>query len=273
MSALAAVPSSVTTWVLVRTWPSPSRMMPEPVPPSLPLDALMVTTLGVAFTAAAVMALTSSLLFTMTGPAWLLLLEPVDVTAWSAQQLRGPGDDSAADEAGGKNAGHEGGDAEGGLALRGVGRVGGVREPGWLPPKPPCWGWPKNGCLAVRVLAVRLLGLAEGGIPGCLAVTAAGPCWACSAALRTAGFPVPRAAVGRLVLRVHRLRGVVRVPVQPERRVLAALSPARGQPAGALKGPSFGVAGSRFSGEAPCAGFSVIRLPFILVCINYGRSH
>ena len=69
--------------MLVRTWPSPSRMMPEPVPPSLPLVALMVTTLGVAFTAAAVMAFTSSLLFTMTGPAWLLLLDPVDVTVRS----------------------------------------------------------------------------------------------------------------------------------------------------------------------------------------------
>ena len=37
-----------------------SRMMPEPVPPSLPLVALMVTTLGDALTAAAVMALTIS---------------------------------------------------------------------------------------------------------------------------------------------------------------------------------------------------------------------
>src|SRR5215218_9395085 len=48
--------------------------MPEPVPPELPLVALMVTTLGEAFTAAAVMALTLSLLLTMTVPGWLLLL-------------------------------------------------------------------------------------------------------------------------------------------------------------------------------------------------------
>lgn len=75
-AASAVCPSSVTTWVFVRMWPSSSRMMPDPVPPALPLVALMVTTLGVAFRAAAVMALTSSLLFTMTGAAWLLLLAP-----------------------------------------------------------------------------------------------------------------------------------------------------------------------------------------------------
>ena len=74
MSALATVPSSVTTWVFVRMWPWSSRMTPEPVPPSLPLAALMVTTLGDAFVAAAVMALTSSLLLTMTVSGWLPVL-------------------------------------------------------------------------------------------------------------------------------------------------------------------------------------------------------
>src|SRR6476620_6412759 len=52
--------------------------MPEPVPPVLPLVALMVTTLGEAFTAAAVMALTSSLLLTITVPGWPVL--PVEAS-------------------------------------------------------------------------------------------------------------------------------------------------------------------------------------------------
>jgi hypothetical protein len=75
--------------------------------------------------------------------------------------------------------------------------------------------------LAIRVLAVRLLGLAEGGVPGCLAVTGGGALLGvflrCSELL---GFRRRRAAVGRLVLRVDRLRGVVRGPVQPEGRIL-----------------------------------------------------
>ena len=84
--------------------------------------------------------------------------------------------------------------------------------------------------LAGRVLAVRLLGLAEGGVPGCLAVTGGvlrvrlagraallGVCLRCTELL---GFRCRGAAVGRLVLRVDRLRGVVRGPVQPEGRIL-----------------------------------------------------
>jgi hypothetical protein len=71
-AALAVAPSRVTTWVFVRIFPLSSRMMPEPVPPELPLEALIVTTLGVAFSAAAVMALTSSLLLTMTVSGWVL---------------------------------------------------------------------------------------------------------------------------------------------------------------------------------------------------------
>ena len=47
-------------------------------PPEPPELALMVTTLGEAFTAAAVMALTLSLLLTMTVPGWLLLLVAVE---------------------------------------------------------------------------------------------------------------------------------------------------------------------------------------------------
>ncbi len=77
-AAFAVLPSRVTTCVLVSTCPSPSRTMPEPVPPLLPLVALMVTTLGEALTAAAVMALTSSLLLTITVPGWPVL--PVEVS-------------------------------------------------------------------------------------------------------------------------------------------------------------------------------------------------
>ena len=79
MVALAVLPSRVTTWVLVRMWPSSSRMIPEPVPPSLPLVALMVTTLGDAFSEAAVMTFTSSLLLTITVPGWLPVLLTADV--------------------------------------------------------------------------------------------------------------------------------------------------------------------------------------------------
>ena len=56
------------------------------VPPSLPLVALMVTTLGEALRAAAVMALTSSLLLTITGPAWVVSL----VAAQSEGSLLSP---------------------------------------------------------------------------------------------------------------------------------------------------------------------------------------
>lgn len=45
-------------------------MMPEPVPPELPELALMVTTLGEAFWAAAVTALTLEVLLTITGVYW-----------------------------------------------------------------------------------------------------------------------------------------------------------------------------------------------------------
>src|SRR4029453_18841045 len=70
MEGLDVAPSSVTTWVLVRMWPWSSIMMPDPVPPSFPLVALMVTTLGDALAAAAVMTFTSSLLFTITVLDW-----------------------------------------------------------------------------------------------------------------------------------------------------------------------------------------------------------
>jgi hypothetical protein len=51
-------------------------MMPEPVPPELPELTLMVTTLGEAFCAAAVTALTLSVLLTMTGliAAWAVVV-------------------------------------------------------------------------------------------------------------------------------------------------------------------------------------------------------
>ena len=87
----------------------------------------MVTTLGEALRAAAVMALTSSLLLTITGPAWLRVARGGRGKA-VAQQGVAAGHHAAADQAGGHDAGHEGGDAEGRLALRGVRRV--VRKAG-----------------------------------------------------------------------------------------------------------------------------------------------
>ena len=60
-------PSSVTTWVLVRMCPWLSRTTPEPVPARPPADAEMVTTDGEAFWVAAVIWLTDSVLFTITG--------------------------------------------------------------------------------------------------------------------------------------------------------------------------------------------------------------
>jgi len=64
-AASATCPPRVTTWVFVRMCPSSSRMIPEPEPPDpLPLTA-MVTTLGEALTAAAVISVTLSSLLTM----------------------------------------------------------------------------------------------------------------------------------------------------------------------------------------------------------------
>ena len=110
-AALAVWPSRVTTWVLVRMWPWSSRTMPEPVPPELPLVALMVTTLGDAFSAAAVMALTSSLLLTMTVPGWLPVLAAAE-GAVAEEVARTDSGHAAAHEAGGEDARHQGSDAE-----------------------------------------------------------------------------------------------------------------------------------------------------------------
>ena len=117
MAALAALPSRVTTWVLVRMWPSSSRMMPEPVPPSLPLVALMVTTLGEALTAAAVMALTSSLLLTMTGPGLAAGCSRRRGVAGRRRDCRHRPSPLRRRQPGGEDAGHEGADAEAALRL------------------------------------------------------------------------------------------------------------------------------------------------------------
>jgi hypothetical protein len=47
-------------------------MMPDPVPPEVPELTLIVTTLGEAFCAAAVTAVTLSGLLTITGVYWLV---------------------------------------------------------------------------------------------------------------------------------------------------------------------------------------------------------
>ena len=83
MDGLAAWPSRVTTWVFVRMWPWSSITTPEPVPDELPAVTPIVTTLGAAFAAAAVTALTLSWLLTMIGALWAVDDVPV---AWGASR-------------------------------------------------------------------------------------------------------------------------------------------------------------------------------------------
>lgn len=58
--------------MLVRIWPEASRTLPDPVPPVVPERALIVTTLGEAFCAAAVTGLTLSGLLMTTGVYWVV---------------------------------------------------------------------------------------------------------------------------------------------------------------------------------------------------------
>ena len=76
MAALAVAPSRVTTWVLVRICPSASRITPEPEPDAFDEVAAMVTVEGVALAAAAVTALTESVLLTMVVPELAALSQP-----------------------------------------------------------------------------------------------------------------------------------------------------------------------------------------------------
>ena len=67
-STLAVLPPIVTTWALVRMYPSLVSTTPEPLPPDPEPETLMVTTDGDAAEEAAVTQLTSSrLLTTMAG--------------------------------------------------------------------------------------------------------------------------------------------------------------------------------------------------------------
>ncbi len=109
-------------------------MMPEPVPPSLPLVALMVTTLGVAFTAAAVMAFTSSLLFTMTGPAWLLLPDPVDVMAGSSSNCVAPATTPPPTRPAARMLATRVGTPKAALRFGAWAGLDAYGDPGWLPP-------------------------------------------------------------------------------------------------------------------------------------------
>src|SRR5699024_7434182 len=66
MAGSATAPPSVTTCVLVSTWPSSSRMTPDPLPDSLEPATSIVTTEGSTSLAMAVVSLTDPGLLTVT---------------------------------------------------------------------------------------------------------------------------------------------------------------------------------------------------------------